>query len=142
MVLLSFIGCNQKDRIINSYVNGKKEGVHFQLDSIGRLVIATYHENLLNGEYLLYHEGNKRIMRKEIYKNDRENGQAYYFYSNGSIQAQREWKNGRKIGYGVDYYATGEIEAELHYNDEGFLVLRYTYDKYGKKINEEYANGK
>jgi len=141
--LVLFLSCTQKKRVeLNLTKQGKKEGIHISYDSIGRLEIATYKNNLLDGEYILYHIGNQRIMRKEIYKNGLENGQAYYFYSNGSVQAQREWKMGKKIGWAVDLYETGEKESNLRYNDDGCLVARYTYDKSGNLINIEEAQGK
>ena len=137
-----FIGCTKHKSLVGQYIDNKKEGIHVQHDSIGRIEIATYKNGLLDGEYVLYHKSNNRIMRKKIYKANIENGQSYYFYSSGAMQSQREWRDGKKVGYGVDYYETGETEAVMQYNNDGFLVLRYTYDKKGKRIKEEIAQGK
>lgn len=136
LVLLS--SCKDNNNYpINIFENGEKQGIHIRLDSMGRLEMATFLNDKLEGEYILYHIGNLRIMRKELYKNNKENGQSYYYYSNGALMSQREWKNGKKIGYGMDWYETGETKSVLLYNSDGFLVMRKTFDKNGKLIKEE-----
>ena len=146
VIILILNSClNKSNEVpVNLISNGKKQGLHIQYDSLGRIEIATYVNDSLNGEYILFHENNKRIMRKEIYEKNKEQGQAYYFYSNssGQLMSQREWKNGKKVGYSTDFYETGETKAVLLYNEEGFLVWRKTFDTLGKVINVEEAQGK
>lgn len=137
-ILFLISGCKSKSEYpINRTKNDLKEGVHIQLDPLGKLEIATFNNGELNGEYLRYYEGNKTVYIKAIYRNDKLSGQSYYFYQSGALMYQREWKDGKKIGYAMDFYETGETQAVMFYNSEGSLIWRNTYDKEGNLIKKE-----
>lgn len=116
-----------------SYVNGKKEGLAVQFDTIGAIQYIEYFENGIRNGDKIYFYANGNIEKIEQYQNDQLNGKVTLFaeedgrvilekrYNEGSeksnIKLNRTDENGNKIGFWRDYHDNGVIKQEGYYKN-------------------------
>lgn len=90
-----------------SYMYGKKNGYYYKYD-------------FKNAEITSF---NGNIVSKELYINDKKEGQSFYYYENGKIHNVINYVNGKMQGLAKEYSKNGEIITLLEYHN-GYLVNR------------------
>ena len=103
-------------KTLKNYNNGKLEGLSLEFNDRGQIEKkAHYKNNQLNGEYGTYKFG--RPIEEATYSNGKMNGTyRAYFNNSDKLQKEAEYKDGVQHG------------SFKQYNEEGQLVLEYTYD--------------
>lgn len=88
------------------------------------------------------------ILTKELYVNDKRQGKAYYYYSNGNIHKQLSFKDNMKHGKGVEYKKDGltlkttyKYRYDFLLNSQTINRFASTGEKNGKWV-EFHDNGK
>jgi antitoxin component YwqK of YwqJK toxin-antitoxin module len=83
-----------------------------------------------NGYYYTYKYDNKTdasdpgyIASRELYVNDKRNGESYYYYENGQVKTTINYIDGMKQGLGIEYSREGEILTLLEYRND-YLINR------------------
>jgi antitoxin component YwqK of YwqJK toxin-antitoxin module len=111
---------NGKPHIVNSYVNGRKNGLTMEYDKNGRVLKEA---NFINDQF----DGSYKEFRMYIpfrdsnFKNGKYDGMHKEFDQQGNLQKEMEFKNG--VQHGVMNY----------YNLEGEITVTYQFEN-GKKV--------
>lgn len=93
-------------QIIN-YVLGKKSGYFYTYSSVIR-------KNNTSEHYL---------QSKELYLDDRREGQSYYYFPNGKVRQEINYKNGRKQGAAREFDENGTIVTLFEYHND-YMISR------------------
>jgi antitoxin component YwqK of YwqJK toxin-antitoxin module len=111
---------NGKLESVTSYLNGKKNGPSFKLDSRGRLIkVENYLMGELNGLNAEYKNG--ASLRELMYANGKLDGLSKEYTDRGKLFRTIEFKEGEIHG------------AYKYFDDQGNLTMEYQY-KNGKKV--------
>ena len=121
---------------------------------------VVYADDVLNGEYLVYHPNGKLSIkylvtdgkiegkRMEYYpdgvlasemnfKEGDRDGEYVYYYSNGKIKEKGQFKEGTKIGVNTSYFSSGVKSTEVLLDESGKENGTNTwFDVDGKKYLE------
>lgn len=90
--------------------------------------------------------GQRTVVSKELYINDKKEGKSYYYYPTGELKQVVIYKNGRKHGLSMEYDVDSTLITVLEYNNN-YVVDRERVnrvDKSGEKqgiFREYYASG-
>ena len=146
------------------YVTGitKSEGTrkNFLLDSIWCFYTETgdtseiihYFQGKKNGYYIKFFKSTQKnntaknvIVSKELYLNDKKEGNAYYYYPDGSIHEVICYKNNRKNGTGREYDNNGNVisiyEFLNDYMTDKQVINRFENNNKNGVWKEFYDNG-
>jgi len=123
---------------IESYKDGKKEGVVITIDENGYYRgEANYHNDLLDGVSRTYAVG-ARLMSETYYKNGMPYGLKKTFYENtNKLQEETNYVNGLRNGVTKWYDSNGKLVAEYVYKNGKFEGVNKTYSTNGVLITEE-----
>ncbi|MEM8908478.1 MAG: hypothetical protein AAGD05_11575 [Bacteroidota bacterium] len=114
----------EDDRVksITNYVNGKKNGLHMELNNRGQVELQCYYaDDVLDGKWAKYKFGS-RPEKEVTYKMGNFDGVYKEYHSNGKLQKEIHYKDGVQHG------------SFKQYNDQEQLVMEYEYDN-GKKVS-------
>lgn len=104
-----------------SFVNGVKNGPHFEFNDRGQIELqANYLNDQLHGAYGKYKFGRSTVLTE--YKNGQFHGVHKEFFNSGKVQKYVEFKDGVQDG------------LLRYYDEEGNITLEYTY-KNGEKVS-------
>ena len=117
-------------KIIN-YRLGKKSGYYYTYETI-------IERNRLSKHYL---------KSKELYLDDRREGQSFYYYPSGKLRQTIGYKNGKKQGESREYDENGTVITLYDYNNDYMTSREYInrFNDKGEKIGAWktfYPNGK
>jgi hypothetical protein len=125
-----FMGCKEK-KLVEKYKNGsrfvcemkdgRKNGLGYSYDSLGRLEIKSNWKNdTLNGTFIVYYPVDKNDSEKEppvsremFYLNGEAHGVTKWYYQDGTLQSLLNYNNGIKEGTQTIYYKDGKV-ATIH----------------------------
>lgn len=118
----TWIECHSKSELphfIRQYVDGKLEGVCFDIDNQGVVTKqAEYKRDKLDGEVIRWVRGG--VTREVVsYKNGLKDGPSKICYDKGTVQEESNYKEGRRDGV-TTWYAYNE-------KSQGPKVAMYTY---------------
>ena len=86
----------------------------------------------------LYPNGTVKSKILEDRNKDNRNTVEHWFYKSGYLEAFYTRKNGKKFGTGLTYHdSSNSIHEIIHYNNEGLIYRKNTYDKSGNLIKSE-----
>jgi len=106
---------------LNTYQNGRIEGVSMEFDQRGQIIKKAYYRNgELDGPFVTYKFG--RPLEIIPYDAGEINGKVVKYYPGGKVREEIEYKNGVQDG------------KYNHYNEDQKLDMQYEY-KNGEKIS-------
>ena len=92
-----------------TYKNDVQDGIEYNYNENGLLtIIFTYKYGIKNGESLKFSEG--ILTEKEVYTNNRLEGNASAFYTNGKVKSAGKFKDDFRDGKWSWYYPDGELK--------------------------------
>lgn len=96
---------------------------------------------VLSGEYIKYYEnGNQELVGN--YVNDKEDGDFYYYDTEGRLIKKAVFKNGYVEGIAEEYFEDGSIKTETHYKESVLNGSFKVYDADGKVlVDANYKDG-
>lgn len=111
-----------KVQSITTYLHGKKQGVQLLFDDLGYVgAKAVYHDDQLNGEYLIFKRN--KIVERRNYTGGVLNGSQEKFYVNGVVMEESNYTDGKIDG------------VAKWYDQEGNLTIEYEY-RMGERVKE------
>lgn len=122
------------------YVNGLKEGIHYQWDDNGNLWTKG---NFTNGKEDGFHqwwftEGGQK-MTEGTYSNGKENGIHRWWDENGQLILEESYKLGKKDGLWRTFHENGVLYCKIFYSDDVIIDDQVEYFDYqGVKFKTEY----
>ena len=109
-----------KVQSITTYLEGKKQGVELLFDNSGYVATkASYHDDQLNGEYLVYKR--RSITERKNYSGGVLDGLQQKFYVDGTVMEESNYVNGKIHGVARWYDQDGNLTIEYEY-DMGKLI--------------------
>ncbi|NJN41431.1 MAG: toxin-antitoxin system YwqK family antitoxin [Flammeovirgaceae bacterium] len=113
---------NGLPKSVTTYMEGKKEGLHLELDDYGKIVkMMNYHQDLRDGDYKEFE--NSIVKEERFYKNDKLEGRVRIFYPDGKIMEEGSYKNGTRHGISKWYDQAGFVTIEYEYKN-GELIKK------------------
>ena len=76
------------------------------------------------------------VRSRELYVNDKKEGEAYFYYPSGKIKKIVPYRNGKREGTGKEFDEEGNIITINEYHKDN-LVERSRINRYNKKGNKE-----
>jgi len=108
-------------KTVTSYVNGKKQGIHLEIDNRGDLTQKlNYFNDQLHGEFVRYEYS--KVKEERFYLNNLLEGTLKKYYSNGKVQEESNFENGKREGVSRWYDQEGNLTIEYEYRDNERVV--------------------
>jgi antitoxin component YwqK of YwqJK toxin-antitoxin module len=102
-------------KVIISYVNGKKCGVTKLVDSAGKLLTSMeYKDDMIDGEVKNFYQSGG-ILSMSVYKCGTQDGRSVSFYENGMMHIDSNYKSGKLDGPFIVYDEFGDKMLECSY---------------------------
>jgi len=119
---VSYFPKDSRVKSITSYLNGRKNGVYFEMNDRGSVSIqANYVDDILHGKWVKYKYGSKA--EKEInYAMGKYDGAYREYHNNGKMMKEIMYKNGIQDG------------SFRQFNDKEQVIMEYVY-KNGEKVS-------
>ncbi len=109
-------------RSVTPYVNGKREGMAFELSNNGQLEKRIqYHNDQLHGEYREFRYTS--VKEERNYQNGKLEGLVKIYYDNGKIMEEGTYENGTRHGLSKWYDQDGNVTIEYEY-EKGQLLKK------------------
>jgi antitoxin component YwqK of YwqJK toxin-antitoxin module len=152
LILLS--SCNREEMVTTYYASGSiMEQFHITQDSLRNgsylkftekgdtLEKASYNKGKLEGERILYYDGNKPEIR-EYYIQDSLDGMYYVYYEEGGVKLQMNYQHNVLNDVVTKYYPSGAVMEEVTFenNIEEGPFTEY-YENGQKKWEGTYTDG-
>lgn len=150
-ILIFWCSCSQnKNSEIKYYPNGNiakisasennkrsgKEILFFDNRNIES--ITNYVDGLKEGEQLNFNKINGFLKSKLLFRHDRAEGVAYWYYESGSLRSSRNYINGKEWYVGFDYWdGKFVINKSLVRFDNGRVYYKLNFDSSGKPTYSE-----
>jgi uncharacterized protein len=81
--------------------------------------------------------GQKTLISKELYINDKKEGQSFYYYNTGELKEVLFFSDGKKEGYAKEYDRDGTVNTLKQYKDN-YLISR---ERINRKDEEGFKQG-
>jgi antitoxin component YwqK of YwqJK toxin-antitoxin module len=102
-------------KVVISYVNGKKDGPTKLIDSTGKLISSMEYKNdLIDGEVKNFYQSGG-VLSVSMYKCGSQDGPFTYFYENGMKRIDSNYKSGKLDGLFIVYDEFGDKQLECCY---------------------------
>lgn len=102
--------------------------------------VTNIRNNLKEGEQLVFFEDNdNKLKSKLLFKSDKANGVAYWYYPSGALKASRNYKDDKEWYLGFDYWDDAFVinKSLLRFNNQSKIYYKLNFDSSGKPINSE-----
>ena len=107
---------------VTNYVDGKKHGIHIELNDRGQITLqCSYTNDILDGRWTKFRFGSRKE-KEALYKMGKIDGFYREYHKNGKLMKAVEYTDGQMDG------------SFKQYNDEEKLVMEYVY-KDGEKVS-------
>lgn len=123
--------------IYSSCADSNKEKVDYYKTGSIKSIKRYNQRNKLDGQSQWFFE-NGITEQIVLFKDDKENGNAFYFYASGALKSFRFWDNGKMILYGTDFFddSLNIIKSSILF-ENGMMVYKKNFNSHGEFINQE-----
>jgi len=151
LVLMTvWISCSQKnDDISYEYYpdgtpkseiqvkNGMRNGLTKNFDEKGRLLsTAELVDDKYEGWMINYNPKNNKVTAKALYKNDKQNGPATLYYSDGQLFREMTYVDGRVDSIVRTYWPGNKLQAEIYFKMGQPAAGLKEFDKNGNPVKQ------
>lgn len=121
---------------VENYFYGTKDGEFIEYFSEIEQIetISHYKNNLLEGEYILYHS-NGSFKQKGFYKNNLKNGAWTTFRDNNQPSKYEQYQDGKKHGQYKEWFENGNVSVLTNYQDG--LIHSFYHSYYPNKKRKD-----
>ena len=114
---VTYYTSNNRPQSVTNFVNGKKNGLHLELNDRGQITLhCNYNNDILDGRWVKYQFGS-RPEKEAFYKMGQLDGMYKEYHRNGKLLKEAQFKDGKMHGYFKQYNDEEQLVAEYEYNN-------------------------